>query len=255
MARSCADQVSWQEAMSSIHHLLEQRGFSQETIVDTEAGTIVAWKRIEGEHLPTVYLSAGIHGDEPAGPLAIEAFWKEHDPRDVNWLICPTLNPTGLNAMTRDNAQGLDLNRDYLTLLSAEVNAHAQWLQKQQVPDLFISLHEDWETEGFYFYEIRSGADQPQRARAILDAVSSVLPIEKSERIDDHTVREQGWIDHEAQADFPDAWPEAIFVAHLGCPLSFTFETPSCAMPLTQRIAAHGAAIREALRWLNPRAH
>jgi hypothetical protein len=56
-------------------------------------------------------------------------------------------------------------------------------------------------------------------------------------------VREPGWIFHEAEADFPDLWPEAIFMAKLGCPLSFTLETPSLARTLDQRISAHLAAI------------
>ena len=43
--------------------------------------------------------------------------------------------------------------------------------------------------------------------------------------------------------DFPDLWPEAIFMAKLGCPLSFTLETPSLARKLDQRISAHLAAI------------
>ena len=42
-------------------------------------------------------------------------------------------------------------------------------------------------------------------------------------------------------------WPEAIFLAKHGCPLSFTFETPSQA-PLARRIAALGAAVRAAAK-------
>lgn len=230
--------------------LFVTRGFTREEIAETAAGPVVAWKRDRGAHLPTVYLSAGIHGDEPAGTLAIEAMWQESDWPNYNWLICPLLNPTGLLAQTRDNAEGVDLNRDYLIRQSQEVNAHAAWLERQVVPDLFLSLHEDWETEGFYFYEISLHDDHPQRAREILEAVRFHCPIEKNAVIDDHDVREQGWIHHEPQADFPESWPEAIFLAKRGCPLSFTFETPSCAIPLKQRIAAHGAAILAALQSL-----
>ncbi len=245
--RICSDKIDLVPLMESFDELFSRRGFDREEIAMTAAGPIVAWSRMAGEARPTVYLSAGMHGDEPAGPLAIEAFWREQDPREVNWLICPILNPTGIQARTRDNAEGMDLNRDYLLQRSLEVRAHAAWLEKQVVPDLFLSLHEDWETEGFYFYEISLGEDQPYRARRILDEVRTVCPIEKNRRIDDHEVREEGWIHHEPQADFPDSWPEAIFLAKRGCPLSFTFETPSCALPLAQRISAQGAAIRAAM--------
>lgn len=246
----CSDRIDLVPLMESFDELFSQRGFVREEIAMTAAGPIVAWSRMAGEVCPTVYLSAGMHGDEPAGPLAIEAFWREYDPRELNWLICPILNPTGILARTRDNAEGLDLNRDYLLQRSLEVRAHAAWLETQALPDLFLSLHEDWETEGFYFYEISLRDDEPERARQILDEVSAICPIEECRVIDDHEVRERGWIHHEPQADFPDSWPEAIFLAKRGCPVSFTFETPSCALPLTQRIAAHGAAMQVALRQL-----
>lgn len=247
--RICSDRVDLQKLFAAMDELFFSRGFSREEIAMTDAGPIVAWSRFAGENCPTVYLSAGMHGDEPAGVLAIEAFWREEDPREFNWLICPVLNPTGLFACRRDNSQGLDLNRDYFYRQSAEVKAHAAWLERQVVPDLFLSLHEDWETEGFYFYEISLHDDHPQRAQNLLDEVREFCPIEATAVIDDHAVREPGWIHHEPQADFPESWPEAIFLAKRGCPLSFTFETPSCALPLTQRIAAHSAAIRAALRF------
>ena len=65
--------------------------------------------------------------------------------------------------------------------------------------------------------------------------------------IDDHEVREPGWIFHAAEPDLPDGWPEAIFMAkQRRCMLSFTFETPSRAR-LEDRIAAHVAAVKAAL--------
>jgi predicted deacylase len=249
--RVCSDRLNLQKLFVEMDELFAERGFVREQIAMTEAGPLVSWSRMAGLQFPTVYVSSGMHGDEPAGPLAVQAFFQdENDLPEMNWLVCPLLNPTGLAAATRDNAQGIDLNRDYLQRHSLEVRAHAEWLEKQIVPDLFLSLHEDWETEGFHFYEISLGEDRPQRAHELLSAVGAICPIEKNGIIDDHAVREPGWIHHEPQADFPDSWPEAIFLAKRGCPLSFTFETPSCALPITQRIAAHGAAIRDALRWL-----
>ncbi|MFM2171212.1 MAG: hypothetical protein RI957_1441 [Verrucomicrobiota bacterium] len=248
--RICTDRIALDEFYASSEALFRSLGFHKEEIAATEAGAILAWSRHAGAGRPTVYLSAGIHGDEPAGPLAIERFWQKENPSDVNWLVCPMLNPTGFAALSRDNRHGFDLNRDYLLRRSQEIHGHADWLEKQSVPDLFLSLHEDWETQGFYLYEISLGDDQPHRARGLLEAVREVCPIEENAVIDDHVVREPGWIHHEPHADFPDAWPEAIFLAKRGCPLSFTFETPSCAAPVEKRIAAHGAAIRKALQFL-----
>lgn len=221
-------------------------GFVEHPLADTPAGPLCGWTR-PGTSRRRVYLSAGIHGDEPAGPLAaLELMRGGSLCRNIHWTICPALNPTGLAAGTRDNADGIDLNRDYLQRATAEVRAHAAWLECQPAPDRFLSLHEDWETTGFYLYEINQGADQPQRARDILTAVAPWFAPESTPVIDDHRVREPGWIFHEAEPDLPHGWPEAIFLAKQLCPLSFTFETPSQA-PLADRIAAHVAAVKAAL--------
>ena len=223
-------------------------GFTPVSLADTPAGALGVWQKSgEGPH---IYISAGIHGDEPAGPLALlrlmhDGFFQD----DALWSLCPSLNPTGLAAGTRENADGQDLNRDYWLRQTPEVRAHAQWLASSPPPDLFLSLHEDWETTGFYFYEINLGPDRPDRAAAILAAVSDVLSIEPSLWVDGHEVRDPGWIYHEAEADLPHGWPEAIFLAKLGCPLSFTFETPSSAAPLSKRVAALAAAIRAAKKF------
>lgn len=222
------------------------RGFSCETIHQTPCGPLLAFTG--PGHGEPAYLSAGIHGDEPAGPLAALELLKSGTFDDGRaWMLCPAVNPTGLAAGTRDNAAGFDLNRDYFRRRTPEVRAHAAWLERQSVPRRFLSLHEDWETSGFYFYEINLGSDRPDRARAILDAARPWFVPEPSARIDDHDVREAGWIYHEARPDFPDHWPEAIFLADRGCPISFTFETPSSA-PLAERIQAHFAATHAALR-------
>ncbi|MCH7228309.1 M14 family metallocarboxypeptidase [Haloferula sp. A504] len=232
--------------LSEFRREAEGRGFSCATLLETGAGPLLGFVR-PGTGKPA-YLSAGIHGDEPAGPLAALELLKAgafDDGRE--WTLCPAVNPTGLAAGTRDTAAGFDINRDYLRRRTPEVLAHAAWLETRPTPGLFLSLHEDWETSGFYFYEINLADDRPDLARSILGAVSPWFPPEPSETIDDHEVRERGWIYHEARADFPDHWPEAIFLAESGCPLSFTFETPSSAR-MEDRIAAHVAAAKAVLK-------
>ena len=234
----------WPDFLDAFTRSAEKAGFACESILETSAGPLLAWTR--GGSQTKVYLSAGMHGDEPAGPLAMLRLMDEgfFDP-GIEWILCPALNPTGLAQGTRENSEGIDLNRDYWQKRSAEARAHAAWLEQQALPDLFLSLHEDWETSGFYFYEINLGRDTPQRAAGIIDAVKPWFPPESGGEIDGHIPRAPGWIYHEAEADLPEGWPEAIFIAKLGCPLSFTFETPSHAS-LEHRIAAHCAAVRAA---------
>lgn len=239
------DDFDWPSFLPDFSRAALAAGFSPHTLLETEDGPIMAWERA-GEGAP-IYLSAGIHGDEPAGPLAALALMETGAfPESHHCIVCPALNPGGLAAVSRTNRLGLDLNRDYLHMSSPEAAAHSRWLVRRSVPGLFISLHEDWETAGFYFYEINLGEDDTDRATALIDAVSPYFPAESGPVIDGHEARAPGWIFHRAEADLPDAWPEAIWLAKRGCPLSFTLETPSMAN-LDARVAAHVAGVRTLL--------
>ncbi len=240
--------LEWPGYLSVFAREARDRGFVGRALADLTGGSLMAWERPSSG--PRVYLSAGIHGDEPAGPLAmLDLIQSDFFTSDIHWLLCPVLNPDGMAAGTRHNAAGCDLNRDYWARLTPEVQAHAAWLEAMPTPRMFISLHEDWETHGFYLYEINLGMDAPLRAPAIIDAARPWFPAQPGPLIDDHRARADGWIYHQAEADLPEAWPEAIFLAKHGCPLSFTFETPSQA-PLAARAAAHAAAVREAARYI-----
>lgn len=241
-----SDLFQWPQFLADFSKSAGRCGFVSEVISETEDGAMMAWER-KGSG-PLIYLSAGIHGDEPAGPLAaLELMKSGAFSEDVHWLICPALNPGGLALGTRENRQGHDLNRDYFLRKTMEVAAHARWLSRGPVPDVFFSLHEDWESEGFYFYEINLREDDPERAAKVLNAVGAHFDMEPEPEIDGHEVREPGWIYHGAEADLPDAWPEAIFLAKRGCKLSFTLETPSQA-DLESRVKAHIAAFKQLVK-------
>jgi hypothetical protein len=237
----------WPEFLPAFERAAVSAGFVSEIFAETDCGPMIAWLCPGAGR--RIYLSAGMHGDEPAGVLALlELMESGYFSAENDWVICPALNPTGLSVGTRENADGMDLNRDYRALQSREVKAHAAWLAAREVPSLFLSLHEDWESAGFYFYEINLGMDDPEVAQRILEAVKPWFPAESGPEIDGHATREPGWIFHQAEADEPDGWPEAIYLAKLGCERSLTFETPSSA-ELSQRVAAHCAAIKAACEW------
>ena len=240
------DDFNWPDFLPAFAREAEGRGFARQWLGTCPGGELLAWERPAAG--PRVYLSGGIHGDEPAGPLALlELIRGGHlSQPDIHWLVCPALNPDGLANGIRENAGGIDLNRDYLTQQGPETIAHRAWIDARPAPELFLSFHEDWETRGFYFYEINLGEDDPARAARILEAVAPWFPPEAGPVIDGHHVRASGWIHHAAEPDLPEGWPEAIFLAKHGCPLSLTFETPSRS-PLGARVAALVAAARAAL--------
>jgi protein MpaA len=235
------------ELIEACDRELQAMGAERELLCEVEGYPIYGYSLMRHDSERTVYLSAGIHGDEPAGPLALLELLKERKlSESCCWYVCPVLNPTGLHAGIRENFQGLDLNRDYLNRWSQEIASHAKWLEGKK-SDFAISLHEDWESSGFYFYEINQLKDRPQRYLRMVEALAPTMQMEPEALIDDHEVREAGWIYHGSEPDEPKHWPEAIFLATQGCPLSFTFETPS-SLDLSLRVKAHKVAVCAALR-------
>jgi hypothetical protein len=161
------------------------------------------------------------------------------------WFVCPLLNPAGLARGVRENADGLDLNRDYLDLRTAETRSHTAWLRRQPNFDLALCLHEDWEAKGFYLYEL-SPLARPTFAHAMLERVSPHCPIDEATEIDGRPVAARGII---RPVDDPlerQNWPEAIYLRAHHTSLNYTLETPS-ALPLSQRIAALRAAVETAV--------
>lgn len=194
----------------------------------------------------TVYLSAGIHGDEPAGPLALlELLRADALPRQDNWVICPLMNPSGLKQGTRENFAGVDLNRDYRNFVSSEIRDHRDWVMRQvKTLDLGIHLHEDWEAQGFYLYELNFGAS-PSLAKGLLQAAGRFLPIETAECIDGRTAR-GGIIRPETLPDLPEGHPESIYLYQQYGGVLYTLETPSTAA-VDHRVAALQAAVLAAV--------
>jgi protein MpaA len=73
---------------------------------------IVAYER--GDAAAPVTLVVGvIHGSEPAGLAVIRRLRTTALPKGVHLWLVPTVNPDGLAAGTRQNAHGVDLNRNW----------------------------------------------------------------------------------------------------------------------------------------------
>ncbi len=200
----------------------------------------------DGRPGPNLYLSAGIHGDEPAGPLAmLELVRSDGLPRDANIWLCPCLNPTGFMASTRENEDGADLNRDYREPSTPEVRAHVEWLAGLPRLDLTILLHEDWESAGFYLYELNP--DGPSGlAESMIAAVRPVCPIDPSPVIDGRETHAPGIIRPPMDPTSRPQWPEAFWLYQHRTRLSYTIEAPSD-FALSVRVAALVAAVRGAI--------
>jgi predicted deacylase len=229
----------------------EQHGWTSEVFCQTAEFKWFAFHRnpVSSPKVPAsrIYISAGIHGDEPAGPLAALRLLQENRwPDNAEIFLLPCLNPTGFTQNRRENADGIDLNRDYRNSKSDAVRAHITWLERQPNFDFYLCLHEDWESHGFYLYE-QNPDNKPSLARTTLDAVKKVCPVDLSEHIEGRAAH-GGIIRPNIQPHERPDWPEAFYLITQKSRRGYTLEAPSD-FPLTTRVNALVAAVNAAVNF------
>lgn len=221
-------------------------GWKVEELREGDGPELLAFTRpaevpLSAHSAPRIYLSSGIHGDEPAALLAVQRLLeRDRLPHQVSWTVCPCLNPVGCRLGTRENAAGRDLNRDYRHLISPEIRAHVAWLARQPAFDLSLCLHEDWESKGFYLYELNPEG-RPSLAESMVEAAARVCPLDLSEEIEGRPAR-GGIIRPSLDPATRPEWPEAFYLLQNKTRLSYTLEAPSD-YPMSARVDALVAAV------------
>lgn len=236
------------EYLHRFANLAIRQEFARE-VVDPQGHGIEIWTKLsERPGAPVILLSSGIHGDERSGPEALLHFMAEWTfSREIDWVVSPLLNPSGFGQGTRCNAEGIDLNRDFLRRQCRETEAFMNWWAGRSKPcQIHLSLHEDWEAEGFYLYEIDTSGRSESLAPAILESVTEVAPLQSNGPVDGHPLAAPGLIVHEAVADEPEGWPEAIWLTRTWPVQSYTLEAPGQLAPEV-RVKSLVAALRGAL--------
>jgi murein peptide amidase A len=261
VGRYLGDTIDIQQILRDLELAAQQHGWKSETFFESKELKLFALTRPAFRHLNSdlrspisdlpsraprrVYLSTGIHGDEPAGPLAALRLLQENQwPENVDLWFCPCLNPLGFVANSRENERGIDLNREYLNPLAAEIKAHIAWLERQPKFDLCLLMHEDWESHGFYLYEQNPDA-RPSLAEPMIEAVSEVCPIDPNELIEGRPAK-NGIIRPNLDPKSRPQWPEAFYLITHKTHLSYTLEAPSD-YPISTRVDALITAVRSGL--------
>ena len=233
------------KVLRDVEEEAKRHGWEPIPILLGDGTRLPAFQKLGSNPRKNVYISTGIHGDEPAGPLAALELLKENPwPSDLNVWLVACLNPKGFTLNRRENEEGVDLNRDYRAPKTEAVRAHAQWLSERPRFDVTLLLHEDWESNGFYLYELNLDL-KPSLAEAIVGAVKEVCPIDMSPVIEGREARDGIICANREVLKRPD-WPEALYLVHHKTPLSYTLEAPSD-FPLRTRIQALAVGVKAAL--------
>jgi murein peptide amidase A len=249
VGRYLGDTIDIQQVLRDLEIAAQEHGWKSEVFFERQDLKLFGLTRrgqsekrkAEGEHR-RVYISAGIHGDEPAGPLAALKLIQENQwPENLDLWFCPCLNPLGFALNSRENPKGIDLNREYLNPVAEEIAAHIAWLDRQPNFDLCQLLHEDWESHGFYLYE-QNPDNKRSLAEPMIEAVSKVCPIDPNEIIEDRPAK-NGIIRPNIDLNSRPKWPEAFYLITRKTRMSYTLEAPSD-YPLSTRVDGLVAAVR-----------
>lgn len=193
-----------------------------------------------------LYFSAGVHGDEAGAVLGLLE-WAE---RSVGWLrtaevvLVPLFNPAGLALNTRHDADGQDLNR----LFDHPTHPHIQGWRRAVAgchPRLAVCLHEDYDAQGLYAYELNQDAGI-RLAEYCLSLTDSILPRDPRPAIEGRRARQA--IIRRRHLPMVADLPEAVILYQQGTRCTLTFETPS-EYSLAVRVFAHVRLLEGICQW------
>ncbi|HEY1977895.1 MAG TPA: succinylglutamate desuccinylase/aspartoacylase family protein [Candidatus Baltobacteraceae bacterium] len=185
--------------------------------------------------LSSIALSAGVHGDEPAGPWALLDLVEDGalDERFA-YRIWPCTNPSGFEAGTRESAEGVDVNRTFGRGGQSPEARAVVTANRDRKFVLSLDLHEDCDASGFYCYEYGGGKIGLQTVAALSAAG---YPLELLHRLTP---------DPTAEAATLGGLSYSLAIARHAARHALTFETPSRAA-WESRIGMHRTAVLAAI--------
>lgn len=141
-------------------YIAELRGYADRFAIETAAEPAYRGQRHPSLILrsparpgPRLMVLAGVHGNEHAGLLAVprilEGYLDRGDDRAGLTVIAP-VNPVGAAEVSRYNADGFDINRDFVRFETPEARAVRAAIAADR-PRFIVSLHEGPQDATFMF--------------------------------------------------------------------------------------------------------
>ena len=209
-----------------------------------------------------VFLSAGIHGDEPAGVYALMDFLENHVQgyiADFSFIVFPCLNPSGFERGTRKNLNGINLNRNFQRNRStSEVSMLMKTLETEPRHYIFaMDMHEDepeQQVENYpvddnpreaYLYEV-SPKNLSRGHRILKSLEENNAPVCRKKKIyydqaDNGLIWRDEIVDTGHQEDTTLMWYLQKYTNNV-----FNLETPTC-WELERRVEVQLMALKAAL--------
>jgi len=202
----------------------------------------------EAATAPRVLLTAGVHGNEPAGIISllrfIENLAKGTSPYSgIAFDIIPLVNPWGWVNDKRTNGKGLDINRDFASFKAKESEIIRDFT-KSRTYDLILDHHEDGGAKGFYLYQIDNKEDA--LCKSIIAKQKALnFPVEQDEwmvilKTHDGIIKAPRWT-----LEFVRSVKQlsmANYFRLTRCARVYLFETPK-QRPLDDRLAMYAAGV------------
>ena len=191
-----------------------------------------------------VLITGGVHGDEPAGIEAVLQFLERDNAellKRFTFVVIPCVNLYGYVHDTRENSDGVDINRSFETDEVLEAAIVKKSLRQMQF-SLAIDFHEDYDATGFYLYEGKRDAQYigPQLA----EVVKSIGPIDTEDSGEEAPDIAEGVYKVASEWGMQGLAP---YLLHFHSEHVIITETPTV-WPLEQRAALHLGVLDGALR-------
>lgn len=133
---------------------------------------------VSTRHAPAktrLLIVSGIHGNEQAGIVSVPEILERYDAADTVALrVLTPVNPIGAAEFSRFNADGYDINRDFLKFRTREARVVRDAFDDFR-PDFVLSLHEGPQDAAFMFANACVDVALATRLLAALEAGGTTL--------------------------------------------------------------------------------